>query len=56
MSAEEFVRQYIAGTEKLTDAYGYNPAEETRLLRRGLWSWRWTASDGATSWWRASMR
>ena len=27
MSAEEFVRQYIAGTAKLTDAYGYDPAE-----------------------------
>ena len=23
MSAEEFVRQYLEGTQKLTDAYGY---------------------------------
>jgi glutamate synthase (NADPH/NADH) large chain len=27
MSAQEFVRQYLEGTQRLTDAYGYNPAE-----------------------------
>ena len=25
--AEQFVRDYKSGTEKLTAAYGYNPAE-----------------------------
>ena len=27
MSAQDFVRQYVEGTAKLTAAYGYNPAE-----------------------------
>jgi len=27
MSAQDFVRQYLEGTQRLTDAYGYNPAE-----------------------------
>src|SRR5947207_7702695 len=36
MSAEEFVRQYLAGTERLTAAYGYNPAEEKDSCGVGL--------------------
>src|SRR5436190_2523705 len=36
MSAEEFVRQYLAGTERLTAAYGYNPAQEMDSCGVGL--------------------
>ena len=36
MSAEEFVRHYIAGTAKLTAAYGYNPAQEMDSCGVGL--------------------
>jgi glutamate synthase (NADPH/NADH) large chain len=36
MSAQEFVRQYIEGTERLTAAYGYNPAEEKDSCGVGL--------------------
>ncbi len=34
MSASEFVRDYLEGTQKLTEAYGYNPAQGDGLLRR----------------------
>src|SRR6185437_7764390 len=36
MSASDFVRQYIAGTAKLTVAYGYNPAEALDSCGVGL--------------------
>ena len=36
MSAQEFVRQYIEGTQKLTEAYGYNPAEALDSCGVGL--------------------
>src|SRR5215831_8941330 len=36
MSAEEFVRQYLEGTERLTAAYGYNPAEGSDSCGVGL--------------------
>src|SRR5262249_10337200 len=36
MSAEEFVRQYLEGTQKLTAAYGYNPAHEKDPCGVGL--------------------
>ena len=36
MSANEFVRQYIEGTAKLTEAYGYNPAEGSDSCGVGL--------------------
>src|SRR5204862_7592395 len=36
MSAEDFVRQYLAGTERLTEAYGYNPAEGSDSCGVGL--------------------
>jgi glutamate synthase (NADPH/NADH) large chain len=36
MSAQEFVRQYLADTEKLTKAYGYNPAEALDSCGVGL--------------------
>src|ERR1700757_1052956 len=36
MSAQEFVRHYLEGTEKLTAAYGYNPAEGSDSCGVGL--------------------
>src|SRR5260370_4721133 len=36
MSAQDFVRQYLAGTAKLTAAYGYNPAQEMDSCGVGL--------------------
>src|SRR5947209_17562881 len=36
MSANEFVRQYLEGTAKLTEAYGYNPAEGSDSCGVGL--------------------
>src|SRR6059058_1030395 len=36
MSAEEFVRHYLAGTAALTEAYGYNPAEGSDSCGVGL--------------------
>jgi glutamate synthase (NADPH/NADH) large chain len=36
MSAQEFVRQYLEGTDKLTAAYGYNPAEGSDSCGVGL--------------------
>ena len=36
MSAQEFVRQYLDGTQRLTDAYGYNPAEGSDSCGVGL--------------------
>src|SRR5215475_12712234 len=36
MSAEEFVRHYREGTERLTAAYGYNPAQEMDSCGVGL--------------------
>ena len=36
MSANEFVRHYLAGTETLTEAYGYNPAEGSDSCGVGL--------------------
>jgi glutamate synthase (NADPH) large chain len=36
MSANEFVRHYLEGTERLTDAYGYNPAEGSDSCGVGL--------------------
>src|SRR5260221_10238173 len=34
--AEQFVRDYRSGTEKLTAAYGYNPAQEIDSCGVGL--------------------
>ena len=36
MSATDFVRDYIAGTARLTEAYGYNPAEALDSCGVGL--------------------
>ena len=36
MSAEDFVRDYRAGTARLTAAYGYNPAQEIDSCGVGL--------------------
>ena len=36
MSAQDFVRDYKAGTAKLTAAYGYNPAQEIDSCGVGL--------------------
>ncbi|MBV8391915.1 MAG: glutamate synthase large subunit, partial [Alphaproteobacteria bacterium] len=36
MSASEFVRHYLEGTQRLTDAYGYNPAQEMDSCGVGL--------------------
>ena len=36
MSAEEFICHYLEGTEKLTSAYGYNPAEGSDSCGVGL--------------------
>src|SRR5579883_2319750 len=36
MSAQEFVRQYLDGTQRLTAAYGYNPAEGSDSCGVGL--------------------
>ena len=36
MSANEFVTQYLEGTQRLTDAYGYNPAEGSDSCGVGL--------------------
>src|SRR5213083_2382219 len=36
MSAQEFVRHYLEGTERLTEAYGYNPAEGSDSCGVGL--------------------
>src|SRR5260370_12414368 len=36
MSAQDFVRQYLEGTAKLTAAYGYNPAQEMDSCGVGL--------------------
>ena len=36
MSAQDFVRDYKAGTARLTAAYGYNPAEEIDACGVGL--------------------
>ncbi len=34
--SQEFVRHYIEGTQRLTEAYGYNPAEEKDSCGVGL--------------------
>src|SRR5918999_5101592 len=36
MSAQDFIRDYKSGTAKLTDAYGYNPAQEMDSCGVGL--------------------
>src|SRR5215510_5537442 len=36
MSADNFVRDYRAGSAKLTEAYGYNPAQEIDSCGVGL--------------------
>src|SRR5579871_6290335 len=36
MSAQEFVRHYLDGTQRLTEAYGYNPAEGSDSCGVGL--------------------
>ena len=36
MSANEFVAQYLEGTQRLTEAYGYNPAEGSDSCGVGL--------------------
>src|SRR5690349_21588424 len=36
MSAQDFVRQYLDGTQRLTAAYGYNPAEGSDSCGVGL--------------------
>ena len=46
MSANEFVTQYLEGTQRLTDAYGYNPAEGSDSCGVGLvvagWRTAWS--------------
>ena len=46
----------LAGTATLTAAYGYNPAEEHRLLRRRPGRGARRQARAATWWWPASMR
>jgi glutamate synthase (NADPH/NADH) large chain len=36
MSAQNFVREYVEGTHRLTEAYGYNPAREMDSCGVGL--------------------
>src|SRR6201996_6080637 len=36
MSAQDFIRHYLEGTQRLTDAYGYNPAEGSDSCGVGL--------------------